>query len=137
LKRLSEDFRIRHGRGWLDQGALRDRFVVLPTYLGVKGACENKKRTPPSTGASSPGGSTVRGRSLCGLRNRSLTPPPATSTVAADVAIIASHVASVSRVAGPARSADVVTPVTGKDFAKIARYRVNPDAHATGGGKET
>jgi hypothetical protein len=139
LKRLSEDFRVLHDHGWLDQDALRGRSAVLPTYLAVKGACESKKRTPPSTGASSPGGSTARGRSPWGLRKRRLTTTPTTSTGAADVAIIVSHATSVSRLAGPARSPPgAVTSVSGKGFVKMARYRGNPDAlRATRGGKET
>jgi hypothetical protein len=137
LKRLSEDFRVRHGIGWLDQGALRDRYVVLPTYLGVNAGCESEKPTRRATGASSLITAIARGRSLCGLGNRSLTTTPALSTVAANVAIIGSHAAFVSRLASPARPSNVVTAASGKDAVKAARCRINPDAQATGGGKDT
>ena len=137
LKRLSEDFRVCQGLGWLDQSALRGRPVVLPSDLAVSGACEHSEPILRSPCIPRPVNSTARGRSRRGLPKRSLTTARATSLVAADVATVTSHAAFVFQLTGPARTPGVVTPATRKDVVQRARYRVNPDAYATGGGEET
>jgi hypothetical protein len=65
LKRLSEDFRICHGREWLDQGAFSARLMSRAVYRRASGlrcagsAYESEKPSSRSTGVPSPCGSTT------------------------------------------------------------------------------
>jgi hypothetical protein len=146
LKRLSEDFRIWHGHGWLDQDALRDRPMSRAVQLFYHRLTDLPRRRERLRRREAVALIDLRPQftplddthSPCIRRSPQVAQTPVKGTGAADVAIIVSHAAVVSRLASPARSPPGVTCAAGKGFLKIARYRGNPDAlRATGGGKET
>ena len=128
LKRLSEDFRIRHGCGLLDQGVFRDRPKSRAAHLFYSRLTNRRLRRE-------------RSRKQEAVAPIDRASPAHAARLRLPWTSQFSHRALrfVCPSAGPARS---IAPwrrhaAMGKGFVKIAGYLANPDAHATGGGKQT
>jgi hypothetical protein len=125
LKRLSEDFRIWHGHGSLDQDALRDRPMSRSVHLFYHRLTDLARRRERSRKREAVALIDRRPQfmrlddthSRCSRRSPQVGQTPAKATGAADVAIVVSHAAVVSRLASPARSPPgVVLCAAGEGF---------------------